>query len=423
MKTNYSTDKTRNSGLDSKLGIFLFIIAFLLSGADLLSLNVFGGNVRAVFLIVPLLMLFVLMSKLQIYFLGTSIYILLYLLLLFSFISILSSYNHILSLMYWIWLGLTIFLLFLMSYLGIKLDKHQLIEGVMKSGIIVAIITILLFILGNISQSDIFEILGSSHVNIYRPSFWFYEPSYLATFLIFPFTLIFFLVSFGERVKRGLVIVLIFLISLFSTTSSAGYLGIIMVFSLVHFWKMYLRVPNKVTKNLYYLITVFSFIFIGFLLYGDVFEVFLYRMFSDFEGASGSRISSYNIAFKTFIESWLLGVGIGGYEDYVGQPPFNVLLEILATLGVLGGVWLIIFFVYLPFKGLHKSIKNGKINDIYLFSVSNAIIVTMMVLQANQNYLRPYIWLDYAILIVFLYKNRVNRRKSKSSLVKIKVGD
>lgn len=249
------------------------------------------------------------------------------------------------------------------------------------------------------------------YMGIYRFQLWFYEPSYLATYLMlwFTFSLIQLLLG-GKReyVTDVLMCLIMFLIS----TSTSGFVGIALAVFVVYC--MWLSRGITLKKLLFPLLLLVIFL-VCLAAFPSVFEVFLGRLFdSSLDDASGGRIQGWAETFEVFLKNPFFGVGPGNYGLYLGEEagyvPTNVSLELLATLGIGGfvafyGMTLSLFFRAV---GLYRRERTQASFLIMAFAV--ALILFTVILQVNQGYLRLYHWMCFGVLYGALERERYLRR-------------
>lgn len=237
------------------------------------------------------------------------------------------------------------------------------------------------------------------YMGIYRFQLWFYEPSYLATYLVLWFT--FSLMQFLLKQRKEYIVDLLMGLAMFLiSTSTSGFIGIALaVVTAYCIW-----IAQGVTaKKLLFPVLLLVFVFILALAFSSMFEVFVGRLFgSSLDDASGGRIEGWSETWKVFLENPFFGVGPGNYGLYLGQEagymPTNVSLELLATLGI-GG--------FVAFYGLSASLvirtvihyhREHTEGAFLLVAFAVALVLFTIVLQINQGYLRLYHWMCFGVL-------------------------
>lgn len=382
----------------SKLKIInlFFLLGILLIGSDKISFEITGFNIRFIQL------LFILISIYYLAFLKFRIKNLLLFLpfLIINIISLFFSYDFITSFGYILFTVYDYLIIYCLFYSWSISNSVATVYKIWKTTFFIhGILIVIEFILGYFGYNKfIFEI--NTFRGIPRPSIWFYEPSYLATYLGIFFSISLFLyISTNKKVYRNdMMFAFGFVLFITSTT---GYISLFISFFLVLF---FINSKNIFVKVKYiaivFLILTFLFIII-YMIYPRFIDLFLGRVFTDgIVEASGDRISGWYKAFKVFLENPIFGVGPSAYQKYTNtnSPPTNVTLELLANTGLLGLVSFLLFFIGVIFKSLYKvkNIKSEKAIIVRAFIF--AFVVFGIVLQANQNYLRIYMWMHLGII-------------------------
>lgn len=162
--------------------VFLFL-SILLIGADRLSFNLFGYTFRIVQLF---FVIFAFFDLQKLYKIDLKVLWLYSLIVLPHLFSLFYSYNIIDSLMYLFWVVYNFLFIIVPVINYIEYDQKIVWNYYMWSFRIVGILTILhsaLILMG----IQVPFILNNLTLGIPRPSVWFYEPSYLATYMILYF--------------------------------------------------------------------------------------------------------------------------------------------------------------------------------------------------------------------------------------------
>lgn len=249
------------------------------------------------------------------------------------------------------------------------------------------------------------------YMGIYRFQLWFYEPSYLATYLMlwFTFSLIQLLLG-GKReyVTDVLMCLIMFLIS----TSTSGFVGIALAVFVVYC--MWLSRGITLKKLLFPLLLLVIFL-VCLAAFPSVFEVFLGRLFdSSLDDASGGRIQGWAETWRVFLENPFFGVGPGNYGIYLGQDegyvPTNVSLELLATLGIGGFVAFYGMTCSLCVRAVRLYRREKTKTSFLIMAFAVALILFTIILQVNQGYLRLYHWMCFGVLYGALERERYLRR-------------
>ncbi len=281
-----------------------------------------------------------------------------------------------------------------------------------------------------------------------RPHAWTYEPSFYALYMgsFVMFHNLFFLLEKKPffSMKNFL---LLFLINLFLiiSTSTGGFfayfvlLGLSLFFSSFTFLKKYIGFLRKklllFSGFLFFIFGSFWFFFPH--IFSDTFFKFFNKNFSS-HGCFSTRWEGIVNAWKVFLENPFLGVGLGGVGPYLYQEillkqaflqevtleevlpydPTNVLTEILASLGLFGffGFILLGLSLYYVFK---KTVENPLLplqerNRIIALFLS--LLISLCVLQFNQNIFRNYLWVHTALCLGLCLKNQAIFKSTEGSL-------
>lgn len=305
-------------------------------------------------------------------------------------------------------------------------SKEWVIDFWLASFVIQGIYVVLQYIIGLNKINDPFFPM-QVHLDVYRPAIWFYEPSYLATYFSVYLSLAFYLyLSTGKNKYLFNTIFSSFCLLIIS--SSLGYLSIVLIFGTGIVLNILATKRLNIKRSL---ISIGSFGCIFIILNftdPNMFNVFLGRMIPDTSqqsvasgeeenvvnklenssigAASGGRVTAWKETLEVFGDNPVVGIGPNAYPQYTGKglPPSNVSLELLANLGIVGFAT----FLILVFGVIIVSIKNREKNDYMSLSVLFALIIFGIVLQANQNYLRLYMWMHMGILLAISVKSEKN---------------
>lgn len=294
-------------------------------------------------------------------------------------------------------------------------SKEWIIDFWLVSFVIQGIYVVFQYIIGLNKINDPFFPM-QVHLDVYRPAIWFYEPSYLATYFSVYLSMAFYLyLSTGKN--KYLLNTIFSSFCLLIISSSLGYLSIVLIFGT----GMVINILITRKLNIKRLLTSIGsfgciFIILNFV-DPNMFDVFLGRMIpgashqsvvsdddvvnrlenSSIGSASGGRITAWKDTLVVFKDNPIVGVGPNAYSQYTkgGFPPSNVTLEILANLGAIGFITFCIFILGI----IISSIKSITRNEQMAIAVIFAIIIFGLVLQANQNYLRLYMWMHLGLLL------------------------
>lgn len=301
-------------------------------------------------------------------------------------------------------------------------SKEWVIDFWLVSFVIQGIYVIFQYIIGLNKINDPFFPM-QVHLDVYRPAIWFYEPSYLATYFSVYLSIAFYLyLSTGKNKYLFNTIFSSFCLLIIS--SSLGYLSIVLIFGTGIVVNILITRRLNI-KRLLTSIGSFGCIFI-ILNFVDpnMFDVFLGRMIpnashqggasdddvvnrlenSSLGVASGGRVTAWKESFEVFKDNAIVGIGPNAYPQYTGKgfPPTNVSLELLANLGLIGFITFLIFVLGIVFLGIKSIYRKSYFSIAVIFS----ICIFAIVLQANQNYLRLYMWMHLGILLALCSSNK-----------------
>ena len=388
---------------------FFLTISTLFIGADIFGINV-GVNLRLdqLFLFISFLLM---MYNGKIRFYKKDLYIII-LIISFSiptFLSINASRSllYLFSLVFNCLFVYILYSSYIRSY-GIK----RFVKILRKTLYISFIIFVAQFFLKYLFNFEIpfMETSGEFH-GIYRFRLWFYEPSYLATFVLFWFTWSLYMRYVGRNKEYNLDLLFSFVMLVLST-SSIGYIGMGLSIILVYF----LKLKKGITiRDLLFPLFICCLLGLFRLFMPNIYSTFVARIFNgDISGSSGGRITQWSETYDVFVRNKMFGVGPGCYGEYLGYDndyvPSNVSLEILATAGILFFVLFSLFHLRII---IHSIRVSRKYNDKLLMAFVLGFMIFIIVLQANQNYFRLYHWMFLGILDGTSYY-LVNRRKYDS---------
>ena len=377
----------------------IILLGILLSGGDHLSIKLLGLTFKLsqlIFLVYTILLITMRKYKLSKVFLGIYLFIFLpHLFSLFYSKDLNGSWAYFIFIIF----NLLIVINPVMSWVREKKNNSYVMDNYFNIFKIVGFLTIIQFILGSfkvyipIFQNDVYR-------GIFRPSLWFYEPSYLATYfsLYLGMSLIGFLFD-KKKYKKDLLLSWIFIAF---TTSSTGYISIILS---IIFYVIFEKSYKKLYKNILFILNyIFILVITLFILKKDILIVFLGRLFKNgLSSSSGNRAKGISEAIQVFKEFPIFGIGANAFEKYhyTEIPVTNVTLEILTNLGLVGFLSFFLFILYLYY--IYK--KNDSILEVKMLGFS--LFFFLIMLQANQNYMRMYMWIHIAIFISTIEVNKI----------------
>lgn len=285
-------------------------------------------------------------------------------------------------------------------------NNEKIINKYIQNFRVVGILSVIQFILGSFGITfSIFQ--NDIHQGIYRPALWFYEPSYLATYLCFYYIMT--LVFFSNNKKKYKKDLFFSILVICITTSTLGYL---VLFSGILLYIFFLN--KNIFQGIKKIWDLIKGMIIGIVLVylwkKEIILIFIGRIFKiGIKKASGRRIDNWGETLEVIKANSLFGIGANSYGVYTqtNNPPSNVTLEILATLGIVGLFCFIVFLIFI-FLNCWKLKKDINIKAMWL-----SLVIALIALQANQNYMRTYFWVHIAILFgIIANHKRENRTNS-----------
>lgn len=381
-----------------KLIDLLMLVAVVFIGSDIWGVELAGVNVR--FIQIYYIFIFIYMAA------KNELRLILpkpvCLFLLFYALSFLFSVNIINSFLYFIFVIYNVFVLGAIFYSYICFRGKEKFIGVFRFSLL--IITVLIVVsaaLGNVFGVYIPFFSYQTYLGIVRTALWCYEPSYLATFLILylGFALYNLFVNDDMRYVYDTVMAVISLVLTTATTAFVGIAAGFLIVSVIKLIKIKF-VKDKMVFLLKCVLAVAAIFLLVALFMPDVYDVFVTRLFNQSPASStGGRINTYGEDFKLFLEYPLLGVGPNNYGYYLhgdsDWQPTNVTLELLTTTGLFATGAFYAFMLAPLFSG-----KANRTSKAGMF----AMVLFLLVLQANQGYMRLYMWMWAYVNYAFVRK-------------------
>ena len=236
-------------------------------------------------------------------------------------------------------------------------------------------------------------------MGIPRFRLWFYEPSFLANYMVVWFSISLYTYLLGND-KSYFKDIIFCALMLILSTSTTGFLGIALVIVIVYL----IWICKRVTlRKLLFPIVILVLLGISYFLFNDIFEVFIGRLFKgSLDSASGGRITGWEETFKVFKENPLFGVGPGNYGLYLGEDagyvPSNVTLELMATLGIFSAIAFYALTLQLIVKAVKIYKHDQNLETKLLVACAIGLLIFTIILQVNQGYLRLCHWMFFGII-------------------------
>lgn len=419
-----------------KIKYILLFLIFLTSSFDIfLSVEMFGYTFRICQLLIVILMFISMINIIKSRKIKTPLAITFLIIwaafvLLGTFNTIIPSFNFA----YHLWLIFNILILYgFTNYFGEKYNLKLIIKLYLLSFIIVSIFGIIQFLLPFIGINPPLVQQWWIPGQLIRANGFSYEPSYYATYLLIGWVMFRILFKFNKSFiedKKFIIIGLI--VTTISIILSTSRMGIIMLvlFELCNFAYNFFK--TLVDRNYklfftYLLAIICSLLGIVLIIYMIDKYIIDLNFLLNGTGLNGAPAHSFLDRFKgaidvfiVFTKSPLLGYGYGGVYTEVALlnnmnvfngniqdlgVTFCVFAEALAASGIIGFIFLMIYFIIICLKPIIKSFKIKNEQDkIFLISLAISLIFELIILQFNQNILRLYLWIHMALLSLFYSK-------------------
>ncbi len=399
------------TGIDVLTHLFAFI-SILLIGADKWGVNV-GVNLRLdqIFLVIVAILIF--MKSDFIVYKNISLIGFVF----FTLLSVVFAFDPIRSMLYYFSIVYNVFFVFLTFANYVKIYGIERFISIFRKTCYVQFFVLAIQFLLKVFFDFEFSFLPGygQYLGIYRFSLWFYEPSYLATYLVFWLTLSLSMSLIGKDLTYIADIILC-LIMLVISTSSSGFLGICLSLFIVYLFWVFRGITKW--KLLFLLIPITLFLVFRFR-FPSIYNTFVSRIFAgDLNASSGGRVEQWTETWNVFKDNACFGIGPGNYGAYLNKEntyvPSNVTLELLATTGIFSTICYValnISLIVRPIKDYCKNRHDKK--KIITMSLGISLLVFVVILQINQGYLRLYHWMFMGVIFGLLKSSQTNLAKNK----------
>ena len=244
-----------------------------------------------------------------------------------------------------------------------------------------------------------------------------YEPSYYATYMLIGWIVSFYLLWYKSELFSSRETKLIFFTCTFAMILSSSRMGILVMGMFIG-WQIIKKIlTGKINKWLMRVVIIgiaFCIVLSPFII--EKAEIFLNG--TGLRGTSSHSISERSEklidTLQVFMDSPLRGVSLGGVSSAIAKQyevvvtnqsdaksfeGMNVFAEVLAASGLIGVIPFIIFLlsIYMNVKRI-ASMVNFREYKIWLLGLLEAFIFLLIILQFNQNILRPYLWLHISMI-------------------------
>ena len=407
----------------------MIYMAILTSSFDVFLTWQIGGTIRfcQVIMIIPYVYLTLDCIRKKRIILPESIY---YLLIwnVFMLVFVLNTDVLIRSVGYWIWLTLNIAnIILLVNIFTTKKDVFSLLRWYCFSFVFVAAFGLLQFVSAPILKLST-PLVAQWWIPgvLARINGFSYEPSYYATYILIGWCFIYFLLKKRNQELFGVnAIRLMFAITTLAMILSSSRMGILMMLIVVVSSNIYcnakkiivnllkMKIETRIVKN----VTLFLALFISLsymLLSNDYFDEYSFLLGGT--GIGGTPAHSVDTrtlymekTLNVFYESPVIGASLGGVAEKIAidenqrgelkdSEGTAVALEVLAASGIIGVIPFILYF----YRIIKKSVLKFYVtNDGIGLGILWALVAEIVILQLNQNILRPYFWIHIAVLSVY----------------------
>lgn len=326
---------------------------------------------------------------------------------------------------YCIWLLFSVLQIFcLVCLINTEQKLKQIIKCYIYSYFFVSIFGLFQFVLGIIGITppliEQWWIPGVPRINGFS-----YEPSYFATYIIMGMIFTYCLIRWKINLIPMYQLKGVFCIEALATILAGSRMGWgILICLLLEYPVLFIFeiCKGKLKKSSFNRITIFMLIFLiisytslNFIDLDDM--MFLFNGVGLFGRPSHSvdiRGNEFQDTLNVFYKSPLIGYSLGGVATAIGEmrgfsirsmedtknnEGMSTFAEVLAASGIIGVIPFIIYMSILIYKPLKLAKLHGDNSfAILLKSMVISLIAELIILQFNQNILRPYLWLHIGIL-------------------------
>lgn len=408
-KNSNGSDKNMNGDSKRKYSVIdvLMVIGIVFIGADVFGFSLGNMNIRFI-------QIYYIFFSLLIYFKYKTFLVIkskcFALFIVFFILSVFLSINIVKSLQFLLWVIYNYIFVTGLFYSYIKIRGAEQFEKIFRfSFSIISFVVLIVFFLSNFFGIKFPFFVYQEYMGIVRPALWFYEPSYLATFLSIYLSFSFYK-YFILNDRKYLFHSCISTFSVILTTASTGFVALFITFIIVFFLKIINKkyFINKAKYLLFGMIIICVLIILLKQFFPDIYETFVKRVFnSNLSASTGGRVDSYEKMFSIFLSKPLFGIGPNTYGLFLGDENLqctNISLELLCTTGVFSFFFFVLWFLEPLYKIRKENKLKKKYNNTsaYFFS----LVILLVVLQANQNYLRLYLWMLPGIINAIFVKEK-----------------
>lgn len=346
------------------------------------------------------------------------------------------------NILYMVWLMIYIWLIISVGQFSTKREYFfKIIKVYVYSNALISMIGVLQFFLFYLGIN--FFLGQAFSPNFPRISGFSYEPSYYATFLVTGFVTNLYLLNHKSayfNYKFLVVNQILIFIAIFMSTSKLVIPTILVIIALTSIFDVFNRLLTRFTIYIKDIISI-SLLMVALLvpIYYLIFDFDKVRFLFNGLGIAGTVSHSVTIrerdfehTVQAFTNSPLVGYSLGGVPSAIGEirgvfvtnnelakenEGMNIFMETLAGSGVLGFLFFLFFvfsFLFKPLSIAKRLEKNGIEPElaIILRALFWGGLVLLFILNFNQNILRPFLWMHFAImnLAYFFAKNKLKEK-------------
>jgi len=395
---------------------FFMLLSMLLIGSEIWSIEIAGFPFRISFVVLAITMLLLAYKKHY----KVSKQLLLFTFIIFFTFSAIASIDRFLSFVYVLYLLFSVFAVFYVFYSYIIFrGQKSFFKLLRKTLYIQAMLLVAQFFIELLLGYQIPFFSTGTHLGIPRPAIWFYETSFFATYFSFWLIMSYYM-YFIKKQKDFLLDAGLSTVAIIFATATVGYLAIAFAVAFVMLIALK-RGRLKLILQFMIISTIMAGLF--FLFMPNVANLFVMRLFdANLNAATGGRIANNFISWEVFLRNPFFGVGPNAYWRYFNTAryhvPANITLELLATTGFFATILFYLFIFALLWEAYKASkLCRGRQRG-YIIASILGIILFMTLLQVNQGYLRPYMWMLLGVLAgQTVYAKNIYRQKNNGRRV------
>ena len=402
---------------------FCVYLALLTSSFDIFLAFQLGGTIRFAYIIImfpTVYAIYYCLKTRKVYFGYYVRYLFIWSAFLLVFLVNTNYLSRTIGYQFWLLLNIAIILMFM----NVPFNMNKLMKVYIISFFFVAVFGIMQFGLAPFLNFDTPLVQQWWIPGILpRINGFSYEPSYFATYLIIGWTLTYCMRIFQEySLLNKKIVNILFVIETITIILSSSRMGIALMVIIMLFPKIIKlfsffrelclgKINITILQNIFLAIFFFAGMVTFFSFYFDFDE---YMFLLQGTGIGGTATHSYDTRYGEFVstiaifaDNPILGVSLGGISE--NMPGFSnnasykvegmcVFAEVLAASGIIGFIPFMAYFYFIVRDAFKlSSIKKDKL----LLALVLSLLSELVILQFNQNILRPYFWLHIGILSAY----------------------